>query len=187
MRKIWIFVGLISFLGGCCSQRKEEVFQSEKEEMRKSAGLLDDEAVSKIEDFFDNTENYAGDTVVLELVVTSSVFAKEGHSLKNLLGGVAEFHLFVPDTSRNSGIAPWNVATGQVYQTINPEFGEFPIKISIPRNLSVPRAAFGHKVLVVFICGKGHLEDGNTAIKIQRPGSIDRELSDSLLSGRRFN
>jgi len=96
-------------------------------------------------DLTDNTEKYKGQTITLPLFVSSiPLFAdgkhQKGDSLREWVGSDVDF---------------WN--------------GNFKIRISIPKSLSVPNAAHADFLIVTFVCEKGHLKSGNRAISIKRP------------------
>ena len=97
-------------------------------------------------DFTDNTKQYTGQTIMIPLFVSSFGLLHdgkanhEGHSLREWVGSDVDF---------------WN--------------GNFQIRISIPKPLSVPNAHHAELLIVTFVCEKGDLKSGNRAISIKRP------------------
>jgi hypothetical protein len=94
-----------------------------------------------ITDFIDNTANYKGKTITLELCV----HINGDYSLRNYVGRVVKFSAFGPKSER------------------------LDIAIMIPNGLSVPNARFGERVKVTFLCANGNLQGGNEAQSIERP------------------
>ena len=99
-----------------------------------------------IPDFIDFTEKYKGRMIgSLELIVDSPIFADDNMSLQLYVGGKVNFRAYGPKGS-----------------TLN-------VTISIPKNLSVPKAVSGDKLIVTFKCTQGDLRQGNVAVEIKRP------------------
>ena len=94
-------------------------------------------------DFIDNTRKYAGRTLSMKLTIFSSIFADRGQSLQNFTGSYVNFKGYYGNSSLD-------------------------IRVYIPKSLSVPKAAYGDRVMVTFICKDGDLRNGNEAISISR-------------------
>jgi hypothetical protein len=94
-------------------------------------------------DFIDNTEMYKGKLISLVAKVETGVFAADGKSLRDLVGDPIRF-------SKQLGNARLDVL------------------ITIPAALDVPKASYGDRVLIVFLCGSGSLQHGNKAKSIRR-------------------
>lgn len=159
MKKLWVLATLVLvLLGGCCGEEAEKSLRQENEKLLIQIDSLKYGKTSDLESFIDNTSTYAGDTVTLRLVLVSPVFIKKGSSLLDNRGKVAEFRPFIPDST----MRPWRVGEE------NLDLSEFKIQIKIPDSLPVPRAGFGHKLLVKFLCTEGDLLKGNVALEIRR-------------------
>lgn len=96
----------------------------------------------QVVDFVDNTKNYKGDTITLELEY-------EGESLRDGLGLICPFEIDDAEAGADGT--------------------HDDVKILVPRDLDVPNAKVGSRLWVTFVCGEGSLKTGNKAVKIKRP------------------
>jgi len=98
-----------------------------------------------IADFIDNTANYKGEYITLNLTVMEPIFADKGHSLRDFAGRDVRFY------------------------TRAPNGGRLNIVLSLPAGLPVPNVGYLDRVEVTFVCKDGSLRSGNEARSIVRP------------------
>ncbi len=98
-----------------------------------------------IPDFVDNTEKYRGKTITLELTIWTEIAEERGRSLQNFVGSRVDFH------------------------GLGPKGAKLSMTITLPNEISVPRAVTLDRVLVTFICSQGRLNSGNEAVSVKRP------------------